>query len=223
MHHIKQILTNGGIEMKKGKVVVRIVIAIVVVLLVGLIASCFIRPDMGDCTEYKFDVKHFLRVATTIEIEKSGESYAKVQGNIWKFVEDPLTMYDTNGNKLAYAGDEYHLIAQDSHSIFVNNSLAAEMVGRVNLFGETYDIYNASQEKIARVTINMINTKGKMYDADGNLVADYRSFPLCKDFDVRIAEDCELDENVVLMIFSSYYSDYKADSQSSSNHRSSKH
>lgn len=207
----------------KKKNVVRIVVVAVVALLVWMFASWFIRPNIGTYTEYKFDVKHFLRAATTIEIEKSGESYAKVQGNIWKFVVDPLTMYDTNGNKLAYAGDEYHLIAQDSHSIFVNDQLAAEMIGRVNLFGETYDIYNSDQQKIARVKVNMFNTKGKLYNADGTVVASYRSFPFCQDFDVRIGEDCEVDEKVVLMIFSSYYSDQKADSQSSNSHKSSNH
>lgn len=207
----------------KRKNVVRIVVAVVVALLVWMVASWLIRPNIGTYTAYKFDVKHFLRVSTTIEIEKSGEDYAKVQGNIWKFVVDPLTMYDTNGNRLAYAGDEYHLIAQDSHSIFVNDQLVAEMVGRVNLFGETYDIYNSNEQKIARVKVNMFNTKGKLYDADGTIVADYRSLPFCQDFDVRIGEDCELDENVVLMIFSSYYSDQKADSQSSNNHKSSNH
>lgn len=93
------------------------------------------------------------------------------------------------------------------------------MVGRLSFFGETYDIYNANQEKVARVNVNMLNTKGKMCDADGKIIAVYRSFPFCQDFELRIAEDCELDENTVLMIFSSYYSDYKFDSQSSNNNK----
>lgn len=201
--------------MKNGKMVRIGVVVVIAVLLVGMFASCFVRPNLGDYTEYKFDVKHFLKLSTTMEIEKSGEYFAKVQGNIWKFVTDPLTMYDADGNNVAYAGDEYHLIAQDSHVIFVNNSVAAEMVGRVNLLGETYDIYNANQEKIARLTVNMFSTKGKMYDADGNLVADYWSFPLFKDFSVRVADSCEIDENIVIMVFSSYYSDHKFDSNSS--------
>lgn len=199
--------------MKKGNGV-RIIIAIVVAVLVWMFLSWLIRPNIGEYTEYKFDVKN-LHLSTTIEIEKSGEDFAKVKGNVWKFVTDPLTMYDANDNKVAYAGDEYHLMAQDSHTIFVNNNLAAEMVGRINLFGETYDVYNANKEKIARVKINMFNTKGKMYDADGNIIADYRSFPFFNDFNVRVSDDCEIDENVVVMIFSSYYSDHKFDSKSS--------
>ena len=149
---------------------------------------------------------------------KEDEKIGKVKGNAFKFMTDPLTMYDSNEKKVAYAGDDYHLIAQDSHAIYVNNTLSAEMVGRVNLFGETYDIYNANQEKVARVKVNMLNTKGEMCDANGKIVAVYRSFPLFKDFDLRIAEDCEIDEDTVLMIFCSYYSDHKFDSHSSSNH-----
>ena len=203
----------------KKKHVVRIAgLVVVALLLMWVFLPWFIRPNIGDYTEYKFDVKHFMKLSTTIEIEKSGESYAKVQGNIFKIATDPLTMYDSNENKVAYAGDDYHLIAQDSHAIYVNNTFSAEMVGRINLFGETYDIYNANQEKVARVKVNMLNTKGEMRDADGKIVAVYRSFPLFKDFNLRIAEDCELDENTVLMIFCSYYSDHKFDSKSSSNH-----
>lgn len=203
------------------KSVVRIVVAVVAALLLWRCVSWFIRPDIGDYTKYNFDVKHFLKLSTTIEIDKSGDSYAKVKGNIFKFVTDPLTMYDTNDNKIAYAGDDYHLIAQDSHVIFMNNTVVAEMVGRVNLFGETYDIYNSEQQKVARVKINMFNTRGVMYDANKNIIADYRSLPLCRDFNIRVSDDCELDENVVLMIFSSYYSDHKFDSNSSGSRSSS--
>ena len=205
--------------MKREKVVRIVVLVVVALLLVWRILAWVIRPDIGDYTEYKFDVKHFMKLSTTIEIDKSGESYANVKGNIFKFATDPLTMYDSNGNKVAYAGDDYHLIAQASHTIYINNTIVAEMVGRLSFFGETYDIYNDNQEKVARVNVNMLNTKGKMCDADGKIIAVYRSFPFCQDFELRIAEDCELDENTVLMIFSSYYSDYKFDSQSSNNNK----
>ncbi len=208
----------------KRKKVVRIAVAIIIALIIGgLFVYVFIRPDMGPCTEYKCDVKVLFKLSTTIEIDKEGEEFAKISGNIFKFVTDPLTMYDSAGNKIAYAGDEYHFIAQDSHSIYLNNRLAAEMIGRINFFGETYDIYNNNQEKIARASFDKVNIKGKIYDINGNLIADFHSFPFFNDFSVRISEDCEMDENVVLMIFSSYYSDQKADSTSSSNsHKSTK-
>lgn len=208
----------------KRKNVVRIAVALIIVLVIGVIAYSFIRPNIGPCTEYKCDVKVLFKLSTSIEIEKEGEPFAKVSGNIFKFVTDPLTLYDTAGNKIAYAGDEYHFIAQDSHSIYLNNGLAAEMVGRINFFGETYDIYNTNQEKIARVSFDKFNIKGKMTDANGKLIADFHSYPFFNDFTVRISEDCEMDENVVLMIFSSYYSDQKADSNTTStnSHKNSK-
>ena len=164
----------------------------------------------GPHTEYKCDVKN-LRLSTTIKIEKENEDFAKVKGNIFKFVTDPLTMFDMQENKIAYAGDAYHFIAQDSHTIFVENELRIEMVGLIDLFGESYDLYNADQEKIAKVNFNMFNTKGKVYDAENNLIADYRSKLLFNDFKVRIAENCSLDDKTLLMMFCSYYSDQHAD------------
>ncbi len=191
-----------------------VVVAFVVVI--GVLLSFFSKKDIGTCTKYKCDVKNF-RLSTTINISKEGENFAKIKGNILKFITDPLTMYDSNERKIAYAGDTYHFIAQDSHSIYVNDESLIEMVGRFKLFGEAYDIYDENQNKIAKVTFNFFNTKGKMYDTEGNLIADYNSFLLFKDFNVRISDKCDLNEKAVLMIFCSYYSDQAADAKASSN------
>lgn len=205
------------------KIVRRIACVVVCFLLIGAFVLLGQKKDIGSCIEYKCDVKN-LRLSTTIEIDKEDEKFAKVSGNVFKFVTDPLTMYDLNQNKTAYADDSYHLIAQDSHSIYVDGVFTVEMVGRVKLFGEAYDIYNKDGEKIANVTFNTFNTNGKMYDTNGNLIADFNSKLFFKDFDVRISEECTLDEKTVLMIFCSYYSDQatdaKASSQSSSNKKS---
>lgn len=200
-----------------SKKVIRIMtlVGAVSILLIGAFALFENKKDIGPCTEYKCDVKN-LHLSTTIDIYKEEEAFAKVKGNIFKFVTDPLTMYDVNEKKLAYAGDEYHFIAQDSHSIFVNGKVTAEMVGRVKLFGEVYDIYNKNGEKIANVTFNTFNTNGEMHDANGNLIADFNSKLFFKDFDIRILEECPMDENTVIMIFCSYYSDQSADSASTS-------
>ena len=123
-------------------------------------------------------------------------------------------MKDSEGNKLAYAGDDYHFIAQDSHVIISDGVVVAEMVGRFDMFGETYDIYNAAGEKIAKAKFNWADTYGTLYDMSGNLIADYGSFILFNDCDVRISENCEINHNTVLMIFCSYYSDQKYDSES---------
>lgn len=195
------------------------VIAIVVVA--SVLFSSFIKKDMGACTKYKCDVKNF-RLSTTINISKEGKKFVQVKGNILKFITDPLTMYDLNERKIAYAGDTYHFVAQDSHSIYVNDEAPIEMVGRFKIFGEAYDIYDENQNKIAKVTFNVFNTKGRMYDREGNLIADYSSFFLFKDFNVRISEKCNLNEKDVLMIFCSYYSDQATDSKVTTDQNSSK-
>lgn len=179
------------------------VIIIVVIIALGIIFS---DSKIGPHTKYDCDVKNF-RLSTDIEISSEGEDICKVSGNIFRVVEDPLTMKDEDGSRLAYAGDDYHLISQDSHVIIVDSTVTAEMVGRFDLFGNTYEIYNSDGEKIAKASFNWFDTSGEMHDMDGNLIAEYNSFVLFKDFDVRISEECPIDHTTVLMIFCSYYSD----------------
>ncbi len=205
--------------MKKQMIRIMVIVA-VVAMLAGTFVLLGTKKDIGSCTEYKCDVKN-LHLATTIDIYKDKEQIARVKGDIFKFVTDPLTMYDNAENKLAYAGDEYHFIAQDSHSIFVNGELSAEMVGKFMIFGEKYEIYNKEGQQIANVEFDHLNTNGEMYDMNGKLIADFNSKPFFKDFDIRILEECEMDENTVIMIFCSYYSDQAADSKASSSSKKS--
>lgn len=207
---MRRMRRNGAL----GIFIALMVLLLTVVIAVVSVVTPLSLKDIGTCTEYKCDVKN-LRLATTIEIDKEGEDFATVSGNIFTFVVDPLTMYDLGGNKTAYAGDAYHFLAQDSHSIYVDNTLTVEMVGLVKFFGEAYDIYDKDENKIATVTFNMTNTNGEMHDADGKLIADFNSKPFLNDFTVRITDECNLDENTVLMLFCSYYSDQHADSQAS--------
>lgn len=200
--------------MKRG-FIRNLICGILLVVIVGIALFFNNKADIGECINYKCDVKNF-RLSTTINISKEGENFAKVKGNILKFITDPLTMYDLRENKIAYAGDAYHFIAQDSHSIYMNSEEPLEMVGLFKIFGEAYDIYDADQNKIAKVTFNYFNTNGEMYNMEGKLIADYNSNFFFNDFDVRILEECNLDEKAVLMIFCSYYSDHSADSKTSS-------
>ena len=167
----------GGIIMKKNKGRIILVALICLFLLCGL--SSANKQKMSDYTEYKCDVKS-LRRSTTIDIDKDNEDFVKVKGNIFKVITDPLKMYDLNEKQIAYADDTYHFIAQDSHSIFVNGNLSAEMVGLVKLFGEEYEIYNENGEKVAIVSFTMFNTNGNMYDMEGNLIADFSDVCFCK-------------------------------------------
>ncbi|MBQ6860740.1 MAG: hypothetical protein IJO08_03745 [Clostridia bacterium] len=188
---------------------VGLIALVVIIVVVGIFGG---KKNIGPNTKYDCDVKN-LRLSTDIVISSGGEKVSQVTGNIFRIVEEPLTMKDESGNKIAYAGDDYHLIAQDSHVIIQDGVVAAEMVGKFDLFGETYDIYNASGEKIARAKFNWSDTYGTLYDTTGNLIADYDSFIFFNDFDVRISEKCEISHNTVLMIFCSYYSDQKYDSE----------
>lgn len=196
--------------MSKKATLITIAVFFLTVVLVSLFTG---RKAIGPNTEYECDVKN-LRLSTDIVISTGGQKVSQVSGNIFRIVEEPLTMKDSEGNKLAYAGDDYHFIAQDSHVIISDGVVVAEMVGRFDMFGETYDIYNAAGEKIAKAKFNWADTYGTLYDMSGNLIADYGSFILFNDFDVRISENCEINHNTVLMIFCSYYSDQKYDSES---------
>lgn len=187
-----------------------IALVIFIATLIGIHVVSGQQRPIGECTEYQCDVKS--RVYTTISITKEGDYFAQVQGErVYKSIWDPLTMYDEIGNKVAYADDTYHLIAQNSHSIFVDNEISVEMVGLVDWWGESYDIYNSEGEKIAHAKFNRLNTKGQMHDSEGNLIADSSSKYLFRDYKVRITDRCKLDEKTVHMIFASYYSDQKAD------------
>ena len=203
-------------------IVLAVAITIAVVTVVAFILSGNSEAK-GPHTEYQCDVKS-ISLSTKIDIDKEGENFVKVRGNLFRFITDPLTMYDLEDNKIAYAGDAYHFIAQDSHTINVGDTVTVEMVGLVDFFGESYEICNADEEQVAEVSFNMINTKGEMYDIEGNIIADFYSKLFFNDFTVRIYDDCELDEKTVLMIFCSYYSDQKADGSkgSSSSGKSSK-
>ena len=186
-----------------------LVILIAIVIGIGIHGVSGQQRPIGECTEYECDVK--TRVYTTISITKEGEYFGMVQGErVHKTFIDPLTMYDEIGNKIAYADDTYHLIAQNSHSIFVSNELTVEMVGLIDRYGESYDIYNADGQKIAYGKFNRFNTRGQIHDSSGNLIADSTSKYLSRDYKVRITDKCQLDEKTVHMIFASYYSDQRA-------------
>jgi len=200
------------LEVKKRGVCFGIfAVVLSVILIISIIAVLNTDKEFkGAHIEYNCDVKNF-KIATTINIDKDGKEFVKVKGNVWTFVTDPLTMYDMDDKKIAHAGDAYHFVAQDSHTIYVDNNFACEMVGLVDLLGESYEIYNQEQNKIAKITFNATNTSGQMYDMEDNLIADYSSNFFFNDFTVRISEKCELDEKAVLLIFCSYYSDQSYD------------
>lgn len=159
---------------------------------------------------YECDVKS-LNLNTKIIIDNDGEEIATISGNVFKVVVDPLTMYDKDNEKIGYAGDSYHFISQDSHGIYMDNQFKYDMVGKVDFWGDTYEIYDANENLIAKMKFNMWNTKGIMYDTSDNMIAEYESKYYFNDYSVRIYDNCEFDTNSILMMFASFYSDRHAD------------
>lgn len=196
---------------KRTSRILGLITIVAIIVCICIFIFSFTNSNIGPCTTYECDVK--FDFYTTINIQKQGEDFAKIKGEkvVFKEYHDPLTMYSMDGEKIGYAGDSYHLISQDSHSIILNGEVSAEMVGLVRLFGEAYDIYDASGNKIAHADFNPFNTEGELKDTEGNIIADYSSIFFFRDYTVRIKDNCPLDENTVMLIFASYYSDQHAD------------
>lgn len=193
---------------------------LIFVALIGIAAAIILTSPMSanvgpDWTQINCDVK-LLRFNTNVNVYKNNDQIGVVKGNIIRFLTDPLTYYDTSGNKLAYAGDTYHLIAQDSHSIVVDGVVTCEMVGKIKLIGEAYDIYDTSGHLMATAEFDFLNLNGKITNVNGTPIVVYRATPVLKDYTIYISPDCILDESTVVMICSSYYSDHAADSSDSS-------
>ena len=196
--------------MNKKRLNIIYVVIIAAIIFFGVISMFFRQNLEGNVTEYECDVKNF-KLSTTIEIKRDGIEIGEVKGNIFALVTDPLTMFEPSGDKIAYAGDAYHFIAQDSHGIYVNASFTADMVGQVELIGEEYKIYDADEKLLAKVKFNGFNTFGEMKDKNGTLIATYSSNFFFNDFTIKISDKCMLDHYTVIMIMCSYYSDQAYD------------
>lgn len=128
-----------------------------------------------------------------------------IEGNILRLWEDPLTLSDSDGNKLGIAGDDYNLLSQDDHYIKVSDNEII-MKGNVSLFGEHYIIIKNGEE-VAFADYNMFDTKGTVKDMEGNVVSRYESIIFIRDFKIAYNENSLLSEEEVLLIHASYYSD----------------
>ena len=195
--------------MKKRRVLPIYLILLIILIILAIVTS--IKPNIGESTLYFCDVKVF-SLKTNINIKKGEENIANIRGKAIRFVTDPLMMYDNEENKIAYGADDYHFIAQDSHSILVNNQPTVEMVGKFSIFGDKYDIYNMDGQIIATANFNILNSYGTITGTDGTLWADYQSNFYRFDYNVRIKDECEIDDNTILLMMASFYSDRATDS-----------
>ena len=188
-----------------------IIILVIMLIIVAMVFLSSTRSKVDAVKEYNCDVKSFnLNTEIKISDKDTGTNLYTVKGNILKIVEDPLTLYDADGIKQAFAGDSYGIINQDTHNIYPVDSQGIKMVGNFNIFGDSYDIY-FEEEKVARAEFNAFNTYGTLKDMDGNIIADYTSKPFLNDYEVHVANDKVFSERIMMMIFASYYSDQHAD------------
>lgn len=183
--------------------------AIIFILLIVFFVITGIPKDIGADRQYKCDVKS-LNINTKIVINDDKGNTLTAKGNIIRLIEDPLTLYNNQNQKIFYADDTYHLIKQDAHCIIGENDEKLELVGDFNIFGDSYVIYRDGIE-IAKAKFNALNTRGKLCDNDGNIIADYTSRFLFNDYIVQTKKNSSLSEEAILMIFASYYSDQHAD------------
>jgi len=197
----------------------RIKIISFIVVLIAIIAFIVIRIDFpavqakNVVRTHKANVKT-LNINTEIEINCENETLYTIRGNILRLIEDPLLMYDVNGNVIASAGDDYHFIAQDTHLISVNATKEEiKMVGKISFFGEqSYDFF-VGDEKVAVARFNRFNTHGKIKDMSGNVMAEYTSPIVFNDYTVSITSHNTFSDEATNLIFASYYSDQHADQQ----------
>lgn len=168
-----------------------------------------IENDVKTKRIYKCDYKS-VNINTKITTTINGEEII-ISGNIFKLFTDPLTVKDSKGNVLGYAGDVYGFISQDDHGIYINKEFDINMCGNVDLFGESYELKNQNGDTVATVEFNMSNTVGSIVDVNGNLIAEYSSSFLMNDYTVTIYDNAVCSDMSILMIVASYVSDYMAD------------
>jgi len=201
----------------------RICLCLLVVL--GLIAAIIILifdistgekvKDIGAKSIYKCEYKNF-SLGTKIEVYNPEDTLLyTIEGNIFTYNTDPLTLYDEkqNHNKIIYAGDKYQRIKQDSHSIqsLPSKESLCEMKGNYIRYNKnSYDLYK-NNTCIGKASFNAKNTYGDVKTDKGDLIADYTRKRYSKDYTVQIKENNIFSDEVVLMIFASYVSDYVYD------------
>lgn len=198
---------------------IKVLIAILILaIILGFLAGCSSEaPPSMDGRVYNCDVKH-LTLRTKILVTKGDETIGEITGNVIRFITDPLKM-TKDGETIAFADDDYNFINQDDHAIVVDGEYQFTMHGGFAIFGETYTLLDASNNQIGYMSFNTFDTAGTLYNMDDEIIATYSSSPFFDDYTVTIYSD-EFNDNALLLIFASYYSDQDADS-SSAHHSSS--
>ena len=184
---------------------------LVVFLIAVLMVGCgSMTPEEGDRV---FECNyHCISLTTKIDVaEDDTDNNYRIQGEFFRrFVEDLVIEED---EKVFLSKDQYNLISQNDHIIYVDGEKEIEMIGHFTFFGDSYTI-KVDEEEIAKASFNFFNTYGELEDMEGDILATYHSGLIRKDYTVCVKENCHLDEKVVNLIFASYVSDYQSDHMS---------
>lgn len=187
----------------------RILSLLIAILMIISLSACRSPENNTETSRvYECDYKS-LNINTKITTTLEGEEISIV-GNIFKLLTDPLTVKDSKGNVLGYAGDAYGIISQDDHGIYIGEEFDVNMCGNVDLWGESYKLKDSEGNIIATIEFNMSNTIGNIKDTEGNLIATYSSPLFMNDYTVTIYDNDICSDMSILMIMASYVSDYKA-------------
>ena len=189
---------------------------LVVFLIAVLMVGCgSVTPKEGDRV-FNCDY-HCVSFTTKIDVtEDNTENNYRIQGEFFrKFVEDLIIEKD---ERIFLSKDQYNLISQNDHTIYVDGQKEVEMIGHFAFFGDSYTI-NSGEREVATAEFNFFNTYGELKDAEGEIIATYHSGLIRKDYVVCVKENCDFDEKVVNLIFASYVSDYQSDHMSTGGNR----
>lgn len=191
-------------------------LVLVLVIAMGTLVGCssYAEEELlnnSNATKYFCNVRMIsLNTSITVTNQDTNTNVGKITGNIFTFMTDPLQF--KNGDKvIGYASDKYDFLTQDDHAIVVDDSYQFTMKGNFHFLGDHYELLDRDGNTIAKVDFNFHNTKGTVYDNNGTLVALYRSGYFRKDYTVIIYDNSLFDDNALLMMFASYYSDQHAD------------
>lgn len=193
------------------KKIVSLLIAICIIISLTACGSVVVDTSANneEGRTYKCDYKT-LNINTKITTTLNEEEIS-IAGNIFTLVTDPLTVKDSKGNVLGYAGDVYGFISQDDHGIYIGDEFDVNMCGMVDLFGESYTLKDSNGNVIATAAFNMNSTNGTIKDLNNNLIAEYSSSLFMNDYTVTIYDNNICSDMTILMIVASYVSDYMAD------------
>lgn len=197
--------------MKNKSLLIFYSIAFAIAILITIFTLNISAPNDADI-QYFCDYKH-MTLDMEVDVKNmDGNKLFNINGEVFAGFEDDLAMTNSDKQVVRHTNDIYNFITQNEHVIYSDNDeLLYKCDGKIKIFADSYDVFNADGDKIAYVSFNMFDTCGIMKNMDGEIIARYDSALSRKDYFVSIYDECEIDDESILMIFASYVSDKRSD------------